>query len=178
MIANNFTQVFKKIEKAVNSSSNQAMNKALTNTKTLYAKNLSAELGIPSTRIKQRAKINKVNSGSNVGSLDIGIKVKFAAQDFKPTKTKVESARGLRYGASIKIGQQNKQLVEGAFFATAKSGKKLVISRVSDARYPTKTELLDVFAESVEKMKPILFDYLRESFDKNLKSQLDYNLNK
>lgn len=180
MIANNFNAVFKKIEKAVNNSSNQAMNKALTNTKTLYAKNVSAILGVPSARVKQRAKINKVNSGSNIGSIDIGIRVKFAAQDFSPSKTKVESSRGKRTGVAIKIGKgsQRVNVQGGAFMATAKNGKKIVINRVNDARYPTTTVLLNVFVDTVNQQLPELKLYLLEAFNKNLKSQLDFNLSK
>lgn len=180
MIANNFTQVFKKLEKAVKASSNQAMNKALTNTKTLYAKNVSEILGVPSARLKQRAKINKVNSNANVGSIDIGVRVKFAAQDFSPIKTRVPTNRGERRGVAIKIGKSGSRVqVEGsAFLASAKNGKKIVINRVSDNRYPTTTVLLNVFVDTVNKQIPTLKLYLLEAFNKNLKSQLDFNLKK
>lgn len=177
-MTNDFIKAFKKIQKAINTSANQAMNKALTNTKTLYAKKVASTLGVSSARIKKRAKVNKVNADSRKGSLDIGIRVKFAAQDFKPSKIKVESSKGKRTGATIKVGQGERTKIDGVFIAKAKSGKTLVISRVGDERYPTKTVLTNEFEKAVTKEQTSLVEYLRESFDKNLKSQLDFNLKK
>lgn len=174
-----FAGVFRKIERAVSTSTTQSLNKAMNQTKTKYAKDVSQELGLPSGRVKARAKIFSAKKGNKSVTMSVGTRVIFAAHDFKARKQAVDTRLGVRYGATIQIGKRPRTSLLGqSFLVKAKSGKKIVIERAGDARYPTKTTLVNVFTETVLSKVNELTAYASDKFKDIIRKQIDYNMNK
>lgn len=180
-MANEFKNIFKKIEKAINTSKTQALNKAAKATNTLYAKEVSKALGIPSATVKKRAKIIKATNKNQSVTLSIGVKKQIAAHNFKTGQTKIDTRAGTRYAANYRINGTKKELPKGAFLTktnTNKSTKNLILQRTGESRYPVKTVLVDELRPVVESIKDDLQDKMNDEFEKNFKSQLKYNVNK
>lgn len=176
MASTTFANAFRKIDLAIKRSTDQALRRAGTSTKALFAKEISAQLGITSKRAKSRAKIINPNESNQSVVLSIGVRLEFAAHDFKPKKTKVDSRLGKRFGATYTVKGRSTVTVPNAFLVKgAKSGKNIIIQRVGDSRYPTKTVLVAVFRKSVEELRPMLADHLAKTFEKNYKSNLKFN---
>lgn len=181
MIVKSFKDVFKKIEKSVNTSTNQALNKAATSAKAFYAKEVSKELGVSSAKVKARAKVFKPTELRPNLTLSIGVQKKFAAQDFSVSKQKVMTDKGPRWNASYKLKGGDKRPLPGAFLTVAHNSitsKKLVLERVGDSRYPTRTVMVDDFIPTVERHAASIQQHMVEMFMRNLESQLKYNLSK
>jgi hypothetical protein len=177
-MANEFVTVFRNMERAINTSKKQALNKAGVSTRARYAKEISADIGISSARAKSRVRIYK---GSSEGTLSvtvsIGVRVPFAAQDFKPKAIAVMSALGKRFGATYTVKGRATELAPGGFLVTgSQSGKLVVIKRVGKDRYPTTTVLVPVFLEAVERLKPLLDQHMIDTFERTILSQIKFNL--
>ena len=180
-MANEFSNAFKKISKAFQTSQTQALNKAANSTKTLYAKEVSKELGIASGKIKKRAKVVKATNQNQGVTLSIGVRVLLAAQDLKPGKFKVQTAIGARYAANYTVKGSKKAAEKGAFLANvnnSSSTKKLVLQRVGGEQYPTKTVLVNELIPAVEAIVPELQKHMADKFEEVLISQLKFNLQK
>lgn len=165
-----FKSVFTKIERDIKSSQTQAVKKATTSTRALLAKEVAAETGLSSAKVKGRTKI--IN---NQSTLSIGIKVPFAAAEFKPKKTKVMSSKGIRYGATTLVKGKGRQLVPAAITTMAKNGKALVLTRVGSKMLTVRQ---DVFRPIVERLVPTLQSNMKAAFEKNFRSILGYKTGK
>lgn len=174
-----FKDIFRNIEKSVNTSTTQALNKASSATKTQYARTVSEELGIPQSKIKKRARTIKASKSNPETGISIGTKIQLAAHEFKPKKINVSTSKGKRTGATYTVKSKGTIVAPGGFLAKGKSSdKKIILQRTSSERYPLKVAKTDVFAETVEKLRSPLSKFLRDKFDSLFRSQLDYNLNK
>jgi hypothetical protein len=166
---------FKQIDKSVKSAATSAMNKAVNSTRAKYAKDISATLGISSSKAKSRSKIFRATGNFLKATLSIGTKIQLAAQDFKTAKIKVMSSRGLRVGATYFNKAQGRLIApKGVIIKGKGSGKNLVLTNKGKHKY--ETVRVDGFESTVEAMKPELDSYILESFKKNFKSTLDYLL--
>jgi hypothetical protein len=176
-MANEFVTAIRKMERAINTSKVQALNKAGVSTRARYAKEISAELGITSARAKSRVRIYKANNGNQSVTVSIGVRVPFAASDFKPKAIAVMSALGKRYGATYTVKGRATEIAPGGFLVKgATSGKLVIIKRVGKEKYPTTTVLVPVFIEAVEKLKPVLDQHMIDTFEKTILGQIKFNL--
>jgi len=174
---NLFAGVLNKMEKAVLTSTKQALNRAGTSTRARYAKEISSSLGITSARAKSRAKI--IKTGDTGVTLSIGVRTMFAAHDFKPKVIKVQSRLGTRYAATYQVKGQGRIQTTKGFVAYGKgSAKTIIIERKGAERYPTQTVMVNVFRPAVETVQPLLQQHMLDTFKKNLDSALTYNLDK
>lgn len=178
-MADTFKTIFKRLNKGVNTASQRAANRAINSTRAKYAKDVSSSLGLTSKRVRARSKIFKANKNSSDATLSITTKVLIAAHLFKPKVEKVNSARGPRRGASYEVKGRSRTLTVKGFIAQGKgSNGKVILQRVRAERYPLEIVRIDAFKTEVEGAKPSLISHLRNTFDKNFKSELNFELSK
>lgn len=169
-------EAFKKIEKVMLTSQRQALARASNSTKARFSQEMT-KVGIPSARAKARTKIIRT---AQAAILSIGIRVQLAIHDFSPGEKRIMTPAGKRYAATYKIKGKDRAIVgDGAFLATGKgSGKKIILQRVGDARYPTKTVLTDIFEQTVQDVSGTLAEYMGERFAIEYNHAVSYNLDK
>lgn len=173
MQSSSFLGAFKRIESKINVSKTQALNKALSATRVEYRRQVAKALGIKQSTAGVRALEIKANASKLRATLSIGTRVAMAAHEFKPRIVKVGKRKGVTYTVSSK----GTRTLGGAFLIKAKSGKKLVMERVSSSRYPIRVKRVNDFQEAVTMLQPQLVSFLGDSFDKKLSEQLRFNLN-
>ncbi len=172
-----FTKTFSKIQTAINKSTNRALKRALTSTRAVYAREVSADLGLTVSKAKTRIKLFNPTKDNPVATMSVGVKVEFSASEFKPKKTKVQSKRGPRTGASYTVKGRPTVTVQGGFVIKGKaSGKNIIVQRVGDPKLPTKLVRAGGFKESVERLQPILQKHMMDTFEKNFYSELKFNM--
>jgi hypothetical protein len=169
----NFNKAFTSIVKKFDKAQIRSINRALTSTRAKFAKDASQELGVPSGVIKRRTRIGKAKSISS--ELSIATKYQMSAASFKPKSVRVMSARGPRLGASYEVKGKGRTLAPGGFIVSGKgSGKKIIIQRVGDSRYPTKSVSVDVFEPLALRAKAGLQRHMVDTFTKNFKADILY----
>lgn len=173
-----FKAVFKKIEKSVKTSQKQALKTATVAARAMYAKEVSAELGIKSARAKGRSYLDVSEDSASVNILT---RTMFNAHEFSPGKVKTKTVMGNRYTATYKVKGGSKITLPGSFLTSVSNTsttKKLILQRASGAKYPTKTTVVNVFKPAVEAMQPRLQKRMVESFTKTFNDKLKFNMSK
>jgi hypothetical protein len=174
-----FFAAFSKINKAIITSKKQALKQAGNSTKTLITKTVKSELGIKSDVAKRRLKLFKATEQSI--TLSVGTRVELAARHFKPGQYKVSTRVGTRYAATYTVNGSKASLPKGAFLAnvnTLDETKKLVLTRTGDARFPVKTVTVPLLIPVIEKNLDMFQKHMSESFERNLRANIKYNMDK
>lgn len=174
-----FSSAFKKINQNINKSQAQALNKAVTAGRTLYAKEVSKQLGLPSARVKKRSWITKATTGVLSATLNIGTRTMIAAHDLKPVKkVSVDSRLGTRYGATYKDAQGTQFAGQG-FTAKGKgSGKLIILNRYGKGIKELETVFVNVFIKAVDGVRTVVKSRMVESFKTNFTNAIKFNSEK
>lgn len=176
MANDSFGKMSKALQKAVALSTKQALSRAATSTRAEYAKEVSKELGIKSSTAKKRAKIVPPKINVPAAIVSIGTQYQLAAHEFKTAKIKLSTSKGIRYGATYAIGGKKAIAPAGVRAKGKNSGKTIVVTKISKGVY--KTVKVDGFLETVKRQAPTLGKHMRETFNKNFNSALQFNLKK
>jgi hypothetical protein len=173
-----FKKAFSKVQKDIQAAQKRAANRALNSTRAQYAKVVSAELGIPSKTVRGRSRITRPGSDINKALLEIGTKILMTASTFKPKETHVKGRLGKRWAASYQVGRAERIKTDRGFIIDV-NNKKVVVQRSTTAvDAPLQSVYVDVFRKAVEQHQASLGKTLRDSFEKNFVSELNFQRNK
>jgi hypothetical protein len=151
MANNTFGKEARRIQKAILSSSAKALNKALTATNKKVRKELRDATGLSNKALDKRVLMLRPQKGKLNGSINIATKFGVQYAEFSPKEKKLKAVVENAYspngvakraykmnvmGTTIKVGNQPRQLLPGAFIRTVSSGKEIVLGH-KDTMSPT-----------------------------------------
>lgn len=165
------------VSKSVNRATFRAINKTLTKTNSRFKRTMAKELGVTTKVITKRFRLRKASQSKLSGNVSFGTKVGISLDNFKP-KLKIIRKSNRKYkGVTVKIGKKARELAPGAFMATVKSGKSLVLMRTGAGRYPIKTVKHNVY-DAAQSHKAELNTFTATEYKKTFNDQLKYELSK
>jgi hypothetical protein len=173
-----FTKAFNGIDAAIKQGTARALNRALSSTRTKVTRAIREQTGLKTAVIKTRIREAKANRNKLSVVLALATKVGVSLAEFAPRVKKVMSAAGKRFGVTVKIGQQARQLVPGGWLATVKSGKQLVLARKGKAQYPTVALRTTVFTDVVKAEQASAKRYIVDEFDRIVAEYIDFEIQK
>jgi hypothetical protein len=189
-LSNSFKKVALAIKESVASGSIRAMNKALTKTKSKVSKDLKSATNLDSKTLKKRVNVIKAKKGKSTGSVGVAVKYGLPLSAFSPKEKKVtlpgRKASGRRgrpkvrtyYGVTVKVGNRPRELVPGGFLRTVRSGKDIVLTRVSKTRYPILEPKTDILRKAAEEIRPSANKYLKQELDNAINLEISDAFNK
>ena len=181
-MANELTNAFKQISKAIEKASIDVLNNAAISGRTRFASDIRESTGLPQSRVGSRMITFKATLNDQRASVQIANGVALNAKYFKPQAITVagndkRTGKTRNYtGVTIKIGNQARYVLPNAWLATVSNGEVIPLVRKGAARLPTRAVFLDVITDAAKAARPAAQEVMRDSFEALLPVQLQFFL--
>lgn len=164
--------------KAITNASFRSLNKTYSKVNTQFKRQVKAQTGLSTNLLNKRFKVKKATKSNLRGFVSMGTKFGIALDNFKPKIKIIRGKNKRKYkGVSIKIGTEQREVVKGAFLATLKSGKSLILIRKGKGRLPVTNPKKD-FYPIAKQLQPNLLSFANAEYKSQYQTQLKYELTK
>ncbi len=178
-IDDNIKQVTRKLDyyqkRVVPDATAASINKGAAKARTQNARSLAAIFQLPQKLIRRRMRIKKANKKTLKGRFWLGL-FPVSARYFGPRENRPN-------GVTAREGYHNrKAFIAKVGAGSTKSGRakyaKVVLTRKGRAKYPTKTEKIDISAKADGLSRKITRSIFRTFFPRELRRQIEWRANK
>jgi hypothetical protein len=169
--------------KIVGRAAARAMNRAIVSAKAEAARiireqNPALKIGdIKKAIVEKKAKPN--DNLRNVFAYLEMEKKGIGLDKFQPRRKKIKTARGARYGVTVKF-KSGRKLIPGAFMGTSRSGATMIFRRKGSDRLPIKRLYGPSPSQIIgyDALRRRLLKYGSDVYAKNFQHELDYQLSR
>lgn len=185
-------KVARSVKAAIETGMVRALNKALATTKTKTSRQLRDATGLKTKSLDKRLLALKASKKKPIASINVATKVGVQLSEFSPKEKKIilgtkGGKKKAHYGVTVKIGNQPRQLVPGAFLRAVKSGKALVFVRTQSykdgqyvnpkaPRYGITTPRINVLRVEAERIQVENSKFMKSEVDRLVDREVEFAL--
>lgn len=164
-------------KKTINTATYRSLNKTYSKINTKFKKEIRTSTGLPLKFLNKRFKVKKASKTNFSGYVSMGTKFGISLDNFKPKVKIIKKSKRKYQGVTVKIGKGAREIVQGGFIATVKSGKSLILVRKGKERSPTYNPKHNLHPIA-KQIQPSLKSYGQSEYKLQFQQQIKYELSK